>query len=104
MWFKVTWASGAVAHMDSETQTPAALAMERWGHSLEEVEALGVRIEHAIPGELAALGLVHVDAPEVTPEPAATSEMEPSSETQETTESTPSAPEAQQQDAAQTNG
>lgn len=100
MWFKVTWPSGLVSHMQSEVTSPAALAMERWGqNSLEHVHAMGVSIEEAAHADLVALGLAAADqAPSepqaATPDQAATAETAPTSEIPETTDSTPLAPEA----------
>lgn len=46
--FNVIWGSGKETTLEtSETSTPEAYAMERWGRTLEEVEALGVKIELA---------------------------------------------------------
>lgn len=110
MWFKVTWPTGLVTHEASEALSREALAMERWGkNTLEEVEAYGVKIEHAVHEELVSLGLVHADAPVADAAPAETPvptldtadivETAPTSPIPEPTESTPSAPE-QHEDAA----
>jgi hypothetical protein len=106
MWFKITWPSGLVTHEASEAMSREALAMERWGkNTLEEVEAFGVKIEHAAHEELVSLGLVHADAPVADAAPAETPvptldtdaivETVPTSPTPEPTESTQSAPETE---------
>lgn len=46
MKFNVTWGTGKQTTLEtSETMSVEAFAMERWGRTLEEVNALGVQIE-----------------------------------------------------------
>jgi hypothetical protein len=104
MWFKITWPTGLTTHESSETQNREAYAMERWGQdSLEAVEALGVKIEHAVHEELVSLGIIseppsaepvasgdsstgETAVQEPMPEPAATAETAPPSETAATSD------------------
>jgi hypothetical protein len=55
--FTVRWPSGLVTHIESETKTLEALAMERWGRLLTEVEDLGVKLfeGHIDPNALASV-------------------------------------------------